>query len=218
MGTHASSVLCHQCDDKGALLLTRDNQQWQCSACGQLYSHKHVDTVVGKLKLSLDRIPSDNVTKHEAWLKVATRILHPNHVLIVNVKQRLLHLYGSCLDQTSVNRKLELSEHVMSVMDKLDPGITAWRAKILYDITRFKLVSSLQELQSRKLRPEEVVRKLSECVLSLEEAVSGLTGDKFGGPKTGTLKHRIESLSRAKLLGDGYKMLLTTCLKLPFIK
>ena len=217
MGTYASSVMCHQCGDNGSLLLTSDDQ-WQCAGCGQLYSHNHVDNIVSKLKLSLDKIPSDNVTKHEAWLKVATRILHPNHVLIVNVKQRLLHLYGSCLDQTSVNRKLELSEHVMSVMDKLDPGITAWKAKILYDITRFKLVTSLQELQSRKLSPDEVVKKISECVVSLEQAVSGLTGDKFGGPKTGSLKHRIELLSRAKILGDGYKMLLTTCLKLPFIK
>ena len=106
----------------------------------------------------------------------------------------------------------------MSVMDKLDPGITAWKAKILYDITRFKIVTSLQNLQSRKLSPDEVVKRLSECVLNLEEAVSGLTGDQFGGPKTGSLKHRIELLSRAKILGDGYKMLLTTCLKLPFIK
>ena len=217
LGTFSSCLKCHQCH-AGVVQLSPDHDQWQCQACHQQYSHSHVDNILNKLKQSLDKIPADNIKKHEAWLTVAARILHPNHCLVVNVKQRLLHLTGTSLDAQSLNRKLELSEHVVNVMSKLDPGITAWRAKILYDITRFKIVNCLQDLQSRKQSSEEVVRNLTICVEDLETGVAGLTGEPFGGHKSGSLKYRLEMLIRAKILGDGYKMLLTTCLKLPFIK
>ena len=46
------------------------------------------------------------------------------------------------------------------VMDKLDPGVTKWRGKLLYDITRFRIVNTLQDLQGRRLSPEKVEKSL----------------------------------------------------------
>ena len=56
-------------------------------------------------------------------------------------------MYGTSTNPALISRKLDLAEQVMAVMDKLDPGLTAWRGKILYDVTRFRIVNTLQDLQ-----------------------------------------------------------------------
>ena len=60
-----------------------------------------------------------------------------------------------------VSRKLDL---VMEMMDNLDPRLTAWRGKLVYDVTRFGLVKTLQDLQARRLGPDKVERVLSKLV------------------------------------------------------
>ena len=60
-----------------------------------------------------------------------------------------------------VSRKLDL---VMEMMDNLDPRLTAWRGKLVYDVTRFGLVKTLQDLQARRLGPDKVERALSKLV------------------------------------------------------
>ena len=138
------------------------------------------------------------------------------------------------MNPAQISRKLELAEEMMMVMDKLDPGVTTWRGKMIYDVSRFRIMMCLQvhtfiilikpiimihmmqELQSRKTTPEKVVLQLSTCVSQLEMAVSGLTGDRFSSK--GGLRQRMMVLAGVQILGDGYKMLLSTCLKMPFIK
>ena len=105
----------------------------------------------------------------------------------------------------------------MTVMDKLDPGVTKWRGKLLYDVTRFRIVNTLQDLQARRLGPDKVEKSLRSSVEDLEVAATGLTGEKFGD-KAGSLRQRMAALCGVQILGEGYKMLLSTCLKMPFIK
>ena len=98
------------------------------------------------------------------------------------------------------------------------------------------------------MSPEKVEKSLMSAVEDLEAAVSGLTGEKFGDKESsGSLRRRIAALCGFQvintpstrfsqevfshvtiltsncylifqILGEGYKMLLTTCLKMPFIK
>ena len=114
------------------------------------------------------------------------------------------------MNPAQISRKLELAEEMMMVMDKLDPGVTTWRGKMIYDVSRFRIMMCLQvhtfiilikpiiihmmkELQSRKTTPEKVVLQLSTCVSQLEMAVSGLTGDRFSSK--GGLRQRMMVLA-----------------------
>ena len=38
---------------------------------------------------------------------------------------------------------------VEEVLCRLDPGLTAARGKLLYEVTRFRMMTTLQQLQSR---------------------------------------------------------------------
>jgi len=218
LGTYSSAMVCRKC--KEGTVLPGENlsdNSWQCSNCDLEYKVSLVDNTIKKLKISLEKIPKDDVDKLEAFLKVSSKILHPNHCILVELKQRILQLYGTSLNPELISRKLELADEIMKVMDKLDPGITAWKGKLVYDVTRFRIVTCLQDLQLRKLSPEKVINQLTESVEQLEMAVSGLTGEKFGD-SSATLRKRMMKLGGAHILGDGYKMLIGTCLKMPFMK
>ena len=100
----------------------------------QVFTEAQLQATLGKLRQSLDRVPADSTDKLESFLKVASspgfsctgtgtvlyctvlqvasKILHPNHCLLVEVKQRLLALYGSALAPATIGRKLELAEQV----------------------------------------------------------------------------------------------------------
>ena len=215
--THSSAVVCPVC--RLGLVLPRSGQLWSCESpdCGQEFLPGHVRKVTNKLRLLLEKTPSKDPEKLENFLKIASKFLHPNHCLVVEVKKTLLALYGSTLSPDLIARKLELADEILAVLDRLEPGLSAVRGQILYDITRFRLMSSLQAVQAGQISPRDCAVRLAEAVADLETTVAAVTGEQFvaGGPG---LKQRIVRLAQVSLLGQGYKLLLQTTLKMPFIK
>ena len=217
LSTHSSAILCALC--RHGLVTPRSSQLWRCEEedCGQEFLPAHIRKVTSKLQLLLEKTPSKEPEKLENFLKIARKFLHPNHCLVVEVKKTLLALYGSTLTPALITRKLELAAEILAVLDKLDPGLSAARGQILYDVTRFRLMSSLQAVQAGQISTRDCAAKLAETVADLETTVAALTGEQFlaGGPG---LRDRITALARVNLLGPGYKLLLQTSLKMPFIK
>ena len=217
LSTHSSAVVCPLC--RAGLVLPRSGQVWSCERqdCRQEFLPSHITKVTSKLKLLLEKTPSKEPDKLENFLKIASKFLHPNHCLVVEVKKTLLALYGSTLNPQLITRKLQLADEILDVLDKLDPGLSAVRGQILYDVTRFRLMSCLQSLQAGQISPGDCAARLEESLVDLETTVAALTGEQFqcGGP---SLKARIKLLSQVELLGPGYRLLLQTCLKMPFIK
>ena len=213
-GTYCSAVRCAKC--RRGLVLPQSDALWSCQDCGQHYLPAHIDKVCNKLKLLLDKTPRKDPEKLENFLKIAAKFVHSNHCLLVEVKRTLLSLYGSTLSPSLIARKLELADEILTVLDSLDPGLTSWRGQILYDITRFRLMSSLQAVQAGTLSPSQCAAQLEESAGHLEAAVMAITGERRQWGRT--LRQRLSVLARTDILGGGYTMLLQTCLKMPFIK
>ena len=125
---------------------------------------------------------------------------------------------------------------VEEVLCRLDPGLTAARGKLLYEVTRFRMMTTLQQLQSRwevvlsaqysavvsnalhrSPDPAKVCAQLEAAVCDLEDAVAGISGARCGDRRAG-LRQRMAALAGLTILGEGYRMLLNTCLKMPFVK
>ena len=65
-------------------------QEWVCQHCHQQYQPSHIEKVITKLKLLLEKTPSKDPEKLENFLKIANKFVHPNHSLLVEVKKNLL--------------------------------------------------------------------------------------------------------------------------------
>jgi len=225
-GSFTSTIFCQKCK-KGKVLPEAPLMQecnWICDKCGQAITSEEVENVVTKIEQSIEKIPEKDVTKLENFLKIAEKILHPNHCLLVSVKKNLFGLYGTApglqlqqLSPAQITRKIQLAEEHVMVMEKIDPGLTAWKGQIFYEVNRFKIVINMQNLQGQKVSIDKFVSSLEASVSELEEAVAGISGEKYSVTTT-SLRHRLGMLAKVQLLGEGYKMLLNTCLKMPFIK
>ena len=197
---------------------------WSCDSCEHTNTQTEVENIVEKIKQSIEKIPDKDVTKLENFLKIAENILHPNHCLLVGVKMNLFGLYGAGpglqlqqLSQAQIARKIQLADEYVGFMEKLDPGLTAWKGQIFYEVNRFKIVINMQNLQAQKVSIDQFVNTLEKSVTELEQAVAGIAGEKYSVTTT-SLRERVGILAKVQLLGEGYKMLLNTCLKMPFVK
>ena len=65
--------------------------------------------------------------------------------------------------------------------------------------------------------PAKVCAQLEAAVCDLEDAVAGISGARCGDRRAG-LRQRMAALAGVAILGEGYRMLLNTCLKMPFVK
>ena len=77
---------------------------WECRGCGKTFPSKQLEAMLQKLRSSLDKVPADNPDKLESFLKVASKILHSNHCILVEVKQRLMSEYGTSTSPALVSR------------------------------------------------------------------------------------------------------------------
>ena len=225
-GAYTSAFSCRKCKE-GRVIPRAPLQyqaEWACDKCGEVYTVAELENTVEKIKQSIEKIPEKDVNKLENFLKIAAKILHPNHCLLLGVKKNLFSLYGSApglqlqqLTPTQIVRKIQLADEYVEVMEKIDPGLTAWKGQIFYEVNRFKMVINMQNLQAHKITIDQFVKILEGSVTELEQAVAGIAGEKYSVTTT-SLRERVGMLAKVQLLGEGYKMLLNTCLKMPFIK
>jgi len=225
-GSYTSAIFCQKCK-KGHVTPEAPLDHgscWVCDSCSHTCKQTEVENIVQKIKKSIEKIPEKDVTKLENFLKIAENILDPNHCLLVDVKKNLFSLYGTApglqlqqLSQAQIARKIQLADEHVAVMEKIDPGLTAWKGQIFYEVNRFKIVINMQNLQAQKVSIDKFVITLEMSVSELEQAVAGIAGEKYEVTTT-SLRQRVGMLAKVQLLGEGYKMLLNTCLKMPFIK
>ena len=102
MATFSSSFVCNTCRDLVIPVMTSD--LWECRGCGKTFPSKQLEAMLQKLRSSLDKVPANHPDKLESFLKVASKILHSNHCILVEVKQRLMSEYGTSTSPALVSR------------------------------------------------------------------------------------------------------------------
>ena len=108
--------------------------EWKCNACSATTPGSEVEELVDVLEKEVAGLPTTK-DAYEASLAKYSRILHPNHHVMIDLEFTLVQLYGrekaqrledpKAQEQVMVRdakRKLELCEKVLSVISKLMPG------------------------------------------------------------------------------------------------
>lgn len=104
--------------------------------------------------------------------------MHPNHFLLISLKDSLIEKYGWLLSNkvdeintNSIDRKVELCEDVLKVLDVIQPGMNRTRAMLLYEIyiTKIALLKknwdTLDDLNSEVAATTKL---LQECLTVFE--------------------------------------------------
>ena len=95
-GTNISAVNCEGC--KFGYLLPIDplnySSEWICDHCSEKIPGKNIDEKIKKFEVEIDDISSKDAPAYEKLLRRMRYHLHENHYWILDVKRRLIDIYG----------------------------------------------------------------------------------------------------------------------------
>ncbi|QQP49631.1 Uncharacterized protein FKW44_010369, partial [Caligus rogercresseyi] len=155
--------LCERCRDptglnckecrKGTVLPKDSTGPMDCTDCNFSTSSSSVSNTIlvfeNNIELFLDEEPSSIEFKIESWKDV----LHPNHYLIFLLQRRLLDNIvsrGSLDSRENLERILSLAQNIFKVIDRLEPGMSSTRGRILKQIHKPSLLLAQMDLNEEK--------------------------------------------------------------------
>ena len=140
LGTYSSAIRCKSCPS-GAVLPNSNAEliRWTCSTCAEDMSRDEVtrmEDVVLNIVKNIRRLPSDHhlMERCEELFKTLPKKLHPNHVMLMQLKIHLIHVYGNVsgfkmneIPAHLLQRKAQLCFELLEVLRVLCPGYSRLR-------------------------------------------------------------------------------------------
>lgn len=210
LNTHFSSLMCRKCSGgiivssnplgkpfkrnhffslsiqlTLSVFLTDNDAEWHCMNCQFKTPGSAVQTVVTTIESEIKELQQletsiENIKLCENVLKKYSKILHPNHFLMVNMKENLIDMYGWQLSNKIENdfvtaecleRKIELCRDVLKVLDVIQPGLNRARAMNMYEIFTSMgavLKKNWNSLPNRSEHIEQTKKLLGDIVKIME--------------------------------------------------
>lgn len=140
LGSHMSTLLCPSCGGKGYLLKDKNNNKWCCQNCKHQQASEDIDKIIQKLQNDILQANKD-IYELEMLLQKLSKILHPQHYMIVDVKQNIASILRSIINDISrcpgrkvYERKIDLCKDILKVLNIIVPGMSRLKAIILYEL------------------------------------------------------------------------------------
>lgn len=137
LGTHLSSLRCRQCNAKqndAYIVHYRDTDKWMCTDCHMTVAGSEVHQALGTARLDVYSSGMD-ITKLENFIQTYSKLLSPNHYLVLEIKQKLAAILRNICDnslrpiESVLQRKMELCREILPVLRILQPGISRMTGK-----------------------------------------------------------------------------------------
>lgn len=136
LGTFVSGVRCPSCPDGIVLPDGRGGEQmrWTCSTCPKEISHEEatrMEEVVQNIANNIQKLPVDRhlMERCEELFLTLPKKLHSNHVVLMQLRIHLIHLYGNIgefqmteLPANLLQRKAQLCFELLDVLRLISPG------------------------------------------------------------------------------------------------
>lgn len=194
LGTECGTISCLTCFKRGrsppGQIRPKSNELgvWVCSLCQEESSGRKVRNLLLRIQQELEELlssPDSSVQGYERYLLKYGRVLHPAHGFLLRLKYQLCGMYGRLpgydlqeLEEAGLRRKLELCEDLLTVLNVLQPGHTARRGIILYELHIVLLVLGRSQLgrdtaATAKANLRRSLTSLRECLAILQNEPLG---------------------------------------------
>lgn len=126
---------------------------WMCLNCNSNQTNEYVQSILRNIRIHAHRI-EPNIEHIELFIAEYTNILHPNHYILVEMKQKLAaiirHMIKTAMDnfinvnardnsnfrtllEKLLKRKIELCKELVPLLNILEPGISRLKAIAMYE-------------------------------------------------------------------------------------
>lgn len=144
-----------------------------------------IETVISTIESEINALQDletslENIKLCENVLKKFNKVLHPNHFLMINLKENLVDMYGWQLSDKIENefinaecleRKIQLGRDVLNVLNVLQPGLNRARAMVMYELYTSMgaiLKKNWDSLPNRSQFVDEAKKLFNECLKIFE--------------------------------------------------
>lgn len=177
LGTEISSLVCHKCR-KGFLRhveIEKGFKMWQCGECKLCFKDFLIDLAVEEARRRIDELDPTDIQDMELLYKKLLLTFHPNHYLLLELKQNMVSLYSKLPPtKSNLNRKIDLCGRLMSVISKLEPGISRVGALTMYELQTAIVDISHKQYRDQELDEEGLVVELQTAEKILKDSVKYL--------------------------------------------
>ncbi|KAM7343123.1 uncharacterized protein ACRADG_010265 [Cochliomyia hominivorax] len=177
LNSHMSTIICTGCFEGYMIRNPTDGDKWSCLDCKHQESAENIDKLLKKLQTEDLKKPT-NLEEFEILLKRLKKILHPQHYMIIDVKQNIAAALRaiindiSCCPQRHVyERKIELCRDILKVLNIVAPGISRLKAIVLYELSSTWAEYNRMLYQTKELKKNELQQLLQESEGMLRESI-----------------------------------------------
>jgi len=195
MGSFLSAALCSSC---GGSVLPADNsvdcEVWVCGECGEKMEREKVIAMVEELAEEMLNTTEHEREKYQALEEKFSALLHPNHYQLQILKRHLAGSFRGSMTLQQMELRKNLLEGFIKVFQIVDPGVTKWRGKMLYQVCKTKMFLADVKHSKEESLQAEFLAEMAESVAGLEDVVECLKHEHES-----SMEHRIATLAEASI-------------------
>ncbi|XP_023336991.1 protein msta [Eurytemora carolleeae] len=186
--TYLSALKCLKCPD-GYYLPDSPldcSSPWSCSQCKLVAPQGYSELADSKVSAAVSKIEEEGLTVPacKKFLATYSKVLHPHHAHMLDVKYSLLNLLGHTdhsslenLTEEDLKLKEELAKTFLEIARKLLPGISRLKGTSLYELfltVKQRAVLALAQLHEIDHSKENILGLLGAASLHLQDCIDCL--------------------------------------------
>ncbi|XP_030387506.1 uncharacterized protein LOC115634090 isoform X2 [Scaptodrosophila lebanonensis] len=161
LGTHMSSMKCRQCPGGYAICDLSGSGDWVCEGCGAVLPAAEVHELLAEVGAALVEVQGE-LPVFEALLAQYKPLLHPNHFLLLDIKQNIASILRAAILMNSLaepckkllERRVQLCGDLLPVTRAVVPGISK-----LYAIALFEFLLASVDLSEMQFAESDVTKQ-----------------------------------------------------------
>jgi len=188
-GTYLSALKCLKCPEDGYYLADSPldcTSRWTCAKCKAQAPQGYSDMADTKVSQAVSKLEEDGlaVASCRKFLKTYSRVLHPCHAHMLDVKYSLLNLLGNTPDSTleslteeELKLKEELANCFLDISSKILPGISRLKGTSLYELfltVKQRAVQALGQLDTINHTKESLLGLVQAAGIHLQDCINCL--------------------------------------------
>lgn len=158
LGTHMSSVKCKQCSDGYAI---HNGSNWLCEQCKGALDPVQIQKLLAEISEAMGKANGD-IIGYEELLQKHAGDLHPNHFLMIDLKQNIATILRTILmnpmcqpGKEVLERRLDLCAEILPVVKAVIPGYSK-----LYAIALYEYLLTFMELTELDFRCKAIAKDI----------------------------------------------------------
>ena len=193
--TYMSAIRCIKCP--GYFLAENPldcTGKWLCNECGTAAPLGYSDMAYSKVGSAIAKIEEEGLTPEscEKFLKNYSKVLHPNHAHMLDVKFSLLNLLGhsegyamSQLNEDQLTVKESLARTFLEIASKILPGISRLKGTALFELYLCMQQRGIRAFNQHQLSlgPDEILGILQNAYDHLLECIECLQYEPIHQPE-----------------------------------